>query len=331
MSERERRGEVSDLVRGLEARLPKTDSLRRARLQTHLFLMGYSTQESTKRDKESHWKRQIVSRQSNPTLEASSSNDMKLPITGKTYQNKTRNNLHKARAKSIETKRKASTSDVSENKIAVGKLLAKSDARSTDQSIKLLVIVVIVITMIGALAISWFGYSWYQSLTPVSDSDTQAPLDDLGFEPDDPTVENLSPKNEVGTVFEPEPETHTESNLAQESSLEPQSNPELETKFQTGSAENAVTSEADEMIASLPTPEEIEAAALEDAVLLLERQLSQDFLLDISAVDGAYDTETQAGLLEYARLFGLSEMENDINSAGLLPTRTQLEMWYTQF
>ena len=80
----------------------------------------------------------------------------------------------------------------------------------------------------------------------------------------------------------------------------------------------------------LPTPVELEAQAYEDAVFRLERYLNlKGFLTPNMLVDGIYTFETRAALLELIGMFttyrGLSgEMAN----AGVNPTREELERWY---
>ena len=68
--------------------------------------------------------------------------------------------------------------------------------------------------------------------------------------------------------------------------------------------------------------------AIEDLVLLLERRLSLNQALNAEAVDGIYDAQTRAGLLEYAGWFAMSIFASEVRSAGLEPSRDQLERWY---
>ena len=327
------------LLKTLQAQLPDSDPLRRARVQTHLFqakmpafpaasdaeAQGGAAKEQARSDASlSELRAEKAARADERAQREAADARAAAEDPGRR-----RAEALRARRQSTTPTRPASSLRPSSSVGRAGTASARAAAErapartalsnlassgpavsnrsgSSSRSLSGMLLLIMLLTLFLIAALIWHGYGWYRDLqagTTTSDAGIEGVFDD-------PVVpeEDTSLPAETGIPSVEDTPVETE--------------PEVDDTFVV---------EAPVVEAPLPTPAELEAQAYEDAVFLIERGLNvQSFLRPNTLVDGIYSFETRTALLELTGLFGYGDLSDDIIAAGLNPTRQELESWYAQ-
>lgn len=131
-------------------------------------------------------------------------------------------------------------------------------------------------------------------------------------------------RNPIASVLAPNVDPGSDSDPDVESGIPTLENPADPPIITEAALPEAATNQQP----SPPTSEELEAQAYTDAVLLLERELASYNFLRGDLVDGVYTLETRVALQETADTLILNDMLVQVVAAGLSPTRGELETWY---
>lgn len=329
------------LLKTLEAQLPDSDPLRRARVQTHLFqaqmpafpaasdaqprvavvressesdasLSGLRAEKAARADQRAQREAADAKaaaedpgrRRAQALRDRRQSTTPTRPASSlRPSANVGRAGAASARAAAERAPARTALSNLASSGPAVA---SRSGGRSSSRSLSGMLLLIMLLTLFLIAALIWYGYGWYRDLQAGATT-SNAAIEGVF---DDPVV----PEEDASQPAE------TAIPTVEDAPIEPE--PEVDDIFVV---------EAPVVETPLPTPTELEAQAYEDAVFLIERGLNvQSFLRPNTLVDGIYSFETRAALLELTGLFGYSDLEDDIIAAGLNPTRQELESWYAQ-
>ena len=197
----------------------------------------------------------------------------------------------------------------------------RGGAKQGRGSLNAVVLLFMLLTLALVLGVGWAGYAWYQSLSTSDNTESINAPSDIFDVPSEVEAQEPAPSGIPTTETPQSPEN-------QEVDVQDPALPTLPADEVTETGE-ATTDTSDEEVFDI-NPDFDEAQAYRNAVLSLERKLSQAFFLDPEFVDLTYTLETQNGLAEYANLFGIENLRDEISSAGLNPSRAELERWFEQ-
>ena len=291
-------------LKSIQADLPDTDPLRRARLQTQRYL-----EQLDKPGHEIHLnqlraeKKQRFTENAKVALSPGRRRAEELKAEYRTMQQqrptKSANpstatsfsTLAPARAAAERAPLQVTTT------AAARRTPAKQTVKTTPQSQSIKALILLIMLLIFALigALISYGYNWYRRLEGSQE---------IGLVSETFSMETKDSPGEIVAI-----PTGSEALL---SNSEPTSVPD----------DAAGTT----VVESLSL-EDLQVAAYEDAVLLLERELARALVLEFEFVDGIYTSETLDALTNLADDRGLGGLGWEVLSAALNPTRQELESW----
>ena len=173
---------------------------------------------------------------------------------------------------------------------------------------------VMFLTFGGLLALAWYGYAWYQDQRTGQWDLIVINTPDAGPDPNTIAIPPAADASEGAPIALPDPIPASDANLGSGSeSSQP-------------SASNIDAPASDDLVSAAA----LEAGRYEDAVLILERNLSTAGMLGSAFVDGVYTDETRLALLDYALFFTLDSLAAEVETSGLEPSREMIEAWSSQ-
>lgn len=299
-----------NLIANLQSTLPETDDLRRARLQTHLFqgqLPAFPAPRGDEGAVEDQSMTALREQQQaradqRAAQEAAAAAD---PARQRADMLREQHRQERPRpASSLRPTKAVGRPGSDKARVAATRSQARqafdSNAGSAPMAPKpsanrmnALVLLVMILTLAVLIAMIWYGYQFYQSLSAEQGED-QTPLIEQPVDPG-PGVTVIEPP--ITDLPEPEPTV---------------------TVVETPDPEPTEAVSADDQ-------------RYRTAVFLLENELASDqFLTDSTQVDGVYDQTTSNALRELAQTVALRDLEFEVLAAGENPTLDQLERWYRE-
>ena len=197
-----------------------------------------------------------------------------------------------------------------------GRVLSPRPASRKDRNrfLSALLMLVMFLTFGGLLALAWYGYAWYQDQRTGQGDLIVINTPDAGPDANTIAIPPAADASEGAPIALPDPIPASDAALGSGSeSSQP-------------SASNIDAPASDDLVSAAA----LEAGRYEDAVLILERNLSTAGMLGSAFVDGVYTDETRLALLDYALFFTLDSLAAEVETSGLEPSREMIEAWSSQ-